>query len=533
MKDLMGKKELTETIRQNLTNSYFMMLTGEYDMAVGLNQMHLLMLDEAEEYHIALELELKDRIVPLSQWMLRGAEALKQQGRVGSLGVSISEEWWEDDVCMLKLSGFSSSIEEHWDDIMEISEPEFLWDQPFELHGLDGLRELFVKYDALEIAPQEELLGNHYASQIIKIQFHRLVDQARELLIRQDASWKDMGVLSWVGSSPDLCVTSPAKSDKEDEEDDQTMASLVCLLKEPRKLLIDELRSKAAKIFETSFETGNEDASHFIVKASAPELEEVPKGSVETVLLSAEEGLYIINSFSIPYMDFPEDPKDSVVDIRMQNIITKHNAWFSVDTLDIMDAEDRAEAYANIGKMVAELAGPDCLGIYCPESRQLQEYDEKLLEQLNGGEPLAVFGEPTSDHVIGVDADDPRMVAAVAEAKERWPEFVAALSKDADKDLPYIVKAEFSEGDHSEYMWMEVDEVDGDVVRGVLSNQPVDFSDLKMGQRVDVDVSAVNDWLYVQNDEIVGGFTMNVIGDIAEETYARISDVDLETDDGQ
>src|SRR6267378_1042867 len=45
-----------------------------------------------------------------------------------------------------------------------------------------------------------------------------------------------------------------------------------------------------------------------------------------------------------------------------------------------------------------------------------------------GGEKLM----PPEESVVQIDEDDPRMAAAVTEAKKRWPEFVGAFGKAKD-----------------------------------------------------------------------------------------------------
>src|SRR5438876_7180084 len=52
--------------------------------------------------------------------------------------------------------------------------------------------------------------------------------------------------------------------------------------------------------------------------------------------------------------------------------------------------------------------------------------------------------EAPQESVIQIDEDDPRMAAAVAEAKKRLPEFISAFSKAKD-GYQFSIKAPFSD----------------------------------------------------------------------------------------
>src|SRR5689334_9884749 len=74
------------------------------------------------------------------------------------------------------------------------------------------------------------------------------------------------------------------------------------------------------------------------------------------------------------------------------------------------------------------------------------------------------------ESVIQIDEDDPRMAAAVMEAKKRLTEFTSAFSKARDGHQ-YSVKAPFADPgkeDESEFMWVHVCRVDFDAVHGTL-----------------------------------------------------------------
>jgi uncharacterized protein YegJ (DUF2314 family) len=174
---------------------------------------------------------------------------------------------------------------------------------------------------------------------------------------------------------------------------------------------------------------------------------------------------------------------------------------------DVTEA-DKPAAYRRIGGLLAELAGDDCLAVAAPQTGAITPYAPELLEKLRGDDPLGALS-PVEPPVLQIRDDDPLMVAAVAEARRRWPEFVAAFER-RDGEM-FSVKSEFTEGDASEFIWVEVTAIENDVVYGKLGNEPVALNKLKLGQTVRVPRAELNDWMYMKGDKIQGGFTLEAL----------------------
>jgi uncharacterized protein YegJ (DUF2314 family) len=102
------------------------------------------------------------------------------------------------------------------------------------------------------------------------------------------------------------------------------------------------------------------------------------------------------------------------------------------------------------------------------------------------------------------------MAAAVAEARRRWPEFVAAFNQRRPMQ-GFAVKVPFHEREENEYMWVEVSKLDGNNIHGTLVNEPKVISSLKLNDQVTVKLDDLNDWLYSDGKEMVGGFTAKVL----------------------
>lgn len=83
-----------------------------------------------------------------------------------------------------------------------------------------------------------------------------------------------------------------------------------------------------------------------------------------------------------------------------------------------------------------------------------------------------------------------------------------------------IVKAPFSDdkprarpkdAPEVEHMWLSEIDFDGPLISGVLENKPNWIKSVKAGDNVQVQPNEMSDWMYVLDDEVYGGFTVNLM----------------------
>ena len=294
------------------------------------------------------------------------------------------------------------------------------------------------------------------------------------------------------------------------------MTALVYLLREPRTLTEEALRAIVSRELEIDC-TGDDAGENFLVEVAIPPSEEVPAGSCHCYVLHLEDAVFSVNNFRVPYMDDPEEIAEEIQDPCMQAVLKEHTAWISVDCLDeIEDDTHWVMAYATIGRVMAGLAGPDCLGLYCPEMDACVEYDDSILESLRSEAPLMLFDEGEYGPVIYYDGDDARINAAVDEARSRWPEFVAAFGARSGEQPPYAVKAKFEHGETVEFMWVVVQRIDGDTIFGILDSEPRELTHVEPGDAVEISAGAIYDWIYPAGEGFEGAFTMKAVEEAEE-----------------
>jgi uncharacterized protein YegJ (DUF2314 family) len=293
------------------------------------------------------------------------------------------------------------------------------------------------------------------------------------------------------------------------------LVTLVYLLQAPRLVSAPQLAEYAKRAFGRKITCNDPDATDFVMSIPSPPVEGIRPGQGRTFMLQVDGSVFMINNFSIPYLNDPEAHAKTIADRRLAKAVASHRGWLSIDAIgNVKTQASRDKAYRLIGRLMAELAGPDCLGILCPELDRCNVYDDSLVDALRSEQPLALFQAPTLAPVIGVEGSDPRMVAAVAEARRCWPEFAAAFAVCQDANPPFAIKAEFREGDKSEFMWVSVKRIDGETVYGILDNTPDELKTFKAGQEVVISLEHLNDWIYAQDQQPVGGFTVKAIQEI-------------------
>lgn len=288
--------------------------------------------------------------------------------------------------------------------------------------------------------------------------------------------------------------------------------SLVYFLSEPRQADEAAIRSCVSSALGIRFHTGVADPDSYVTRFSpAPPSEAGP--GIQHFMVRVPAGLFAVLVSDRPFIENPEEfAKRSIRDKRLRNAVSRHVAWVSVDLMDGAESDD---AYRTIGKILAAMAGPDCLAVYSPQLQRCNEFDPGLIEDLRSANPLGLFDEPTFEPVIEISDNDPRMAAAVREALRRWPEFVAAYERSSSAERErFIVKAEFREGKKSEFMWISVQEIGLDTISGILMNDPHELLECHRGALVSIPVSQLNDWIYPGlGGSHIGGFTLDVLAE--------------------
>jgi uncharacterized protein YegJ (DUF2314 family) len=119
-------------------------------------------------------------------------------------------------------------------------------------------------------------------------------------------------------------------------------------------------------------------------------------------------------------------------------------------------------------------------------------------------------GEPPP--VAGTDDDDPVLQAATAQARKTVGEFISRLEKPAAGEI-FSVRAAFREGAVAEQLWLSEVRFDGKNFTGKVDDTPERLTAVKAGQTHQVSPEQISDWMILENNRLVGAYTIRALRD--------------------
>ncbi|MCM2373252.1 DUF2314 domain-containing protein [Aporhodopirellula aestuarii] len=311
----------------------------------------------------------------------------------------------------------------------------------------------------------------------------------------------------------------PEQTDEtSDDESDKPMISLV-LLQRQQKYLEDMILAKLVEATwggDYSHGDGEDDDS------DEHEGDGFVVGENPLFIIKAPTGMYLVHNLDAPYWDNKDEVVEAIGELRLRKAVEDHTAWLAVDLLTPGDEEpDMNEAYLLVAKLLVALADEDTLAVVRPESMDINVWSEEVADRLLTPGAYEDLSHQDNAPVIPIAEDNPAMQAAIATAKQRWPEFVDAFQQRAnhqagDEESSFVVKAKITVDDSTEFIWVDVIGLEPHFVHGYLANDPVALGDLKLGSQVEFPIEDVCDWCYQKDDEPVGLFSLEAIRQIQE-----------------
>ena len=209
-----------------------------------------------------------------------------------------------------------------------------------------------------------------------------------------------------------------------------------------------------------------------------------------------------------PPEEFRQKFADEVSDRRAQEVILAHT---HILTIELMTwSEEKIESDKELMSMVAGLLMDErAIGFDTIPSTGIHPLTEEVKELLREGEfedALDAVAAP----VKMVDDDDEAMVAAIAKARETWPEFLQLFR---EKEDGCFVKVRIDYEDQSEHMWIIPLRANESGVMGELTNEPIGIPFLSLGSQVEANFDQISDWTVYRDKQQLGGYTVDLLMD--------------------
>jgi uncharacterized protein YegJ (DUF2314 family) len=106
---------------------------------------------------------------------------------------------------------------------------------------------------------------------------------------------------------------------------------------------------------------------------------------------------------------------------------------------------------------------------------------------------------------------DAAMKDAVQTARKTEHTFIAALQHPTATQRDFEIKKRFVQGSEKEHIWLSDVTYSGNRFQGTVDNTPVRITGVKIGDRVSANPDEISDWAYVDNGNLVGGYTIRVL----------------------
>jgi uncharacterized protein YegJ (DUF2314 family) len=219
---------------------------------------------------------------------------------------------------------------------------------------------------------------------------------------------------------------------------------------------------------------------------------------------------YLLNILSIPAPYGPpgggvEFLADRCQDLRMKERVLVHKAFVSINAGAQTPRDLRSGTGRQISQLAANMIDDTVLALMDAESGLMMIPFPGMAELLMKGDRQAAFSPEEYNPLVNVKAS---LADEIAEARRRYPEFVAAFQR-AKPDSAFTVKMAFTEDGvpQTEHMWMDPIAVDDGSVTGTLVSDPLYMRRTRKGDRVTKPITELTDWIYAEDGHSVGAFT--------------------------
>ncbi len=132
-------------------------------------------------------------------------------------------------------------------------------------------------------------------------------------------------------------------------------------------------------------------------------------------------------------------------------------------------------------------------------------------------------------NVKNVSTDDVEMNAAIKRAQDTLPLFIRAFQSPTPTQKKFLIKAEFPYGgaNDAEYIWLNNLSYEGNQFEGNVGNEPIYVLNIKLGDRVTVSTSRISDWMIIDDNRLLGGFTIHVLRNRMTDAERKQFDADF------
>lgn len=136
--------------------------------------------------------------------------------------------------------------------------------------------------------------------------------------------------------------------------------------------------------------------------------------------------------------------------------------------------------------------------------------------------------------VYQVKGDDPQLIQAIEKAKHTLKYFKDCLVSPKPYQTYFSIKTKLTDGNHIEYIWLDAAEISENVIYGIVNNVPANLKNIELGKKIGVSENEITDWLIIENNRLIGGYTIRAIRDKMSRPHRELfeSTINFKIDSG-
>lgn len=118
------------------------------------------------------------------------------------------------------------------------------------------------------------------------------------------------------------------------------------------------------------------------------------------------------------------------------------------------------------------------------------------------------------DEIVAVNGEDEEMLVAINKARHSVRQFLEAFFAPKPNQRHFLLKVAFADKDQTEHIWLADLNLSSTPPTGVVANEPR-IRSVEYKQRVSFEFKLITDWMFYEDDCLVGGFTTRVLQKLA------------------
>ena len=109
--------------------------------------------------------------------------------------------------------------------------------------------------------------------------------------------------------------------------------------------------------------------------------------------------------------------------------------------------------------------------------------------------------------------EDEEMNEAIKKSRQTFDSFLTNFKNQKRNQTNFSVKMPFPTKDGAEHIWLvNIESKDGKLF-GQVDNLPENVTNIKLGDKIEIDRNKISDWFYIESNKLIGGLTIRVLRD--------------------